>query len=232
MGDGTHYRMALMGQDADNPDQRIADDVGSFINRTYDFSISMLAQLSSLVSFSIILWQLSDQFTVPGTDIVVPGFLFWVALLYAAFGTFVTHMIGRMLVKLDFDQQRYEADFRFSLARLREYTEQIALLNGERTEKSALMQRFSEVIRNFFGIVTLRKRMMMFTASYGQIASAVGSPAAVRAVGAAIGRNPVSVLVPCHRVLGASGALTGYAGGLDRKTALLKLEGALDENLI
>ena len=169
MGDGTHYRMALMGQDADNPDQRIADDVGSFINRTYDFSISMLAQLSSLVSFSIILWQLSDQFTVPGTDIVVPGFLFWVALLYAAFGTFVTHMIGRKLVKLDFDQQRYEADFRFSLARLREYTEQIALLNGERTEKSALMQRFSEVIRNFFGIVALRKRMMMFTASYGQI---------------------------------------------------------------
>ena len=169
LGDGTHYRMALIGQDADNPDQRIADDVGSFINRTYDFSISMLAQLSSLVSFSIILWQLSDQFTVPGTDIVVPGFLFWVALLYAAFGTWVTHVIGRKLVKLDFDQQRYEADFRFSLARLREYTEQIALLNGERTEKSALMQRFSEVIRNFFSIVALRKRMMMFTASYGQI---------------------------------------------------------------
>ena len=169
LGDGTHYRMALIGQDADNPDQRIADDVGSFINRTYDFSISMLAQLSSLVSFSIILWQLSDQFTVPGTDIVVPGFLFWVALIYAAFGTWITHMIGRRLVKLDFDQQRYEADFRFSLARLREYTEQIALLNGEKTEKSALMRRFSEVIRNFFAIVACRKRMMMFTASYGQI---------------------------------------------------------------
>ena len=169
LGDGTHYRMALIGQEADNPDQRIADDVGSFINRTYDFSISMLAQLSSLVSFSIILWQLSDQFTVPGTDIVVPGFLFWVALIYAAFGTWITHMIGRRLVKLDFDQQRYEADFRFSLARLREYTEQIALLNGEKTEKSALMRRFSEVIRNFFAIVACRKRMMMFTASYGQI---------------------------------------------------------------
>lgn len=169
LGDGTHYRMALIGQDADNPDQRIADDVGAFINRTYDFSISMLSQLSSLVSFSIILWQLSDQFTVPGTEIVVPGFLFWVALIYAAIGTWVTHLIGRRLVKLDFNQQRYEADFRFSLARLREYTEQIALLNGEMTEKSTLMHRFSEVIRNFFAIVACRKRLMMFTTSYGQI---------------------------------------------------------------
>ncbi len=67
------------------------------------------------------------------------------------------------------------------------------------------------------------------TASYGQIASALGSPAAVRAVGAAIGRNPVSVLVPCHRVLGRDGSLTGYAGGLDRKQALLRLEGIIVE---
>jgi methylated-DNA-[protein]-cysteine S-methyltransferase len=64
--------------------------------------------------------------------------------------------------------------------------------------------------------------------SYGTIAQRIGKPAAVRAVGAAVGRNPVSVIVPCHRVLGASGALTGYAGGLHRKTALLQLEGVLD----
>ncbi len=65
------------------------------------------------------------------------------------------------------------------------------------------------------------------TRSYGQIAAQAGSPAAVRAAGAAVGRNPVSVLVPCHRVLGASGGLTGYAGGLARKQALLQREGAL-----
>lgn len=65
------------------------------------------------------------------------------------------------------------------------------------------------------------------TASYAGIAQAIGAPTAMRAVGAAIGRNPVSILVPCHRVIGAGGALTGYAGGLDRKTALLRLEGAL-----
>ena len=63
------------------------------------------------------------------------------------------------------------------------------------------------------------------TASYGEVSLRIGKPAAVRAVGAAVGRNPVSIIVPCHRVLGADGSLTGYAGGLDRKTALLRLEG-------
>jgi methylated-DNA-[protein]-cysteine S-methyltransferase len=62
------------------------------------------------------------------------------------------------------------------------------------------------------------------TNSYGTVAQRIGRPAAVRAVGAAIGRNPLSIVVPCHRVVGASGALTGYAGGLDRKMALLRLE--------
>lgn len=63
------------------------------------------------------------------------------------------------------------------------------------------------------------------TASYGQISSRIGKPAAVRAVGAAVGRNPISIIVPCHRVMGSDGSLTGYAGGLGRKTALLALEG-------
>ncbi len=64
------------------------------------------------------------------------------------------------------------------------------------------------------------------TTSYGRLSAAIGKPAAVRALGAAVGRNPVSIVVPCHRVLGADGSLTGYAGGLERKTALLRLEGA------
>ena len=70
------------------------------------------------------------------------------------------------------------------------------------------------------------------TASYSDISRRIGKPAAVRAVGAAVGRNPISIIVPCHRVLGADGALTGYAGGLERKTALLQLEGALEESLL
>jgi methylated-DNA-[protein]-cysteine S-methyltransferase len=64
------------------------------------------------------------------------------------------------------------------------------------------------------------------TCSYGDIGRQIGNPAAVRAVGAAVGRNPLGLIVPCHRVLGSDGSLTGYAGGLHRKTALLALEGA------
>ena len=134
LGDGGHYRLALQGNSADNPDQRIADDVDMFISRTYNLSISLIATLSSLVSFSSILWSISSNFTIPGTDIAIPGFLFWVACLYSGFGTLITHLIGRRLIGLYFNQQKYEASFRFSLARLREYAEQVALLRGEPTE--------------------------------------------------------------------------------------------------
>ncbi|MEZ5564702.1 MAG: methylated-DNA--[protein]-cysteine S-methyltransferase [Gammaproteobacteria bacterium] len=73
----------------------------------------------------------------------------------------------------------------------------------------------------------LRRIMPGKTSSYTAVAERAGSPGASRAAGAAIGRNPVSIVVPCHRVLGSNGDLTGYAGGLDRKRALLCLEGVL-----
>ncbi len=171
----THYRMGLLNADADNPDQRIAEDVNRFIDGgsvgygIYSYSILLISTLSSLVSFSIVLWGLSSNFTIPGTDTSVPGFLFWVALLYAALGTLITHLIGRPLVALSFERQRFEADFRFSLARLREYAEQVALLGGERAEQSALHRRFSSIIRNYLAIVQRKKQLMAFTASYGQI---------------------------------------------------------------
>ena len=144
----THYRMSLAGGSADNPDQRISEDINRFIDGgqigygVYSFSILLISNLSSLVSFAILLWDLSTNFTLPYTAIAVPGFLFWVALVYAGVGTLVTHLIGRPLVRLSFERQRYEADFRFSLARLREYAEQVALLSGERTEKASLTARF------------------------------------------------------------------------------------------
>jgi putative ATP-binding cassette transporter len=115
------------------------------------------------------LWVLSANFTLPGTHIAVPGFLFWVALIYAAIGTLLTHWIGKPLVPLSFRRQRYEADFRFSLARLREYTEQVALLSGEEAEKRSLKTRFSAIVANYFEIIACRKRLTAFTASYSQI---------------------------------------------------------------
>src|SRR5215469_9671588 len=120
LDDGSLYRTALVGQAADNPDQRIAEDIHSFLNSTYAFSISLLSTVSTLVSFSIILWTIPADFTVPGTDIIVPGLPFWVALVYSLVGTWLTHLIGKPLVQLEFSRERYEADFRFALARLRE----------------------------------------------------------------------------------------------------------------
>jgi vitamin B12/bleomycin/antimicrobial peptide transport system ATP-binding/permease protein len=171
----THYRMSLAGGATDNPDQRISEDINRFIDGgevgygIFSFSILLIANLSSLVSFAILLWDLSANFSLPYTTIAVPGFLFWVALIYAGIGTLVTHLIGRPLVRLSFERQRYEANFRFSLARLREYAEQVALLSGEPTEKISLKARFGAIVKNYFQIIACRKNLTAFTASYGQL---------------------------------------------------------------
>src|SRR5947209_11784267 len=172
----THYRMSLIGSDADNPDQRISEDINRFIDGgeqgygIYSYSILLISTLSSLVSFAIVLWTLSANYVLPGTDIKVPGFLFWVALVYAGVGTLVTHLIGRPLVKIYFHKQRVEADFRFSLARLREYGEQVALLKGEPAEKVSLGRRFAAVVSNYFDLIDTRKKLIAFTQLYGQVA--------------------------------------------------------------
>ncbi len=175
LGGHTHYGMTLAGGPADNPDQRIAEDVNRFINGgddgygIYSYSILLISTVSSLVSFSFVLWELSGNYPLPGTNFFLPGFLFWVVLIYAALGTIVTHLIGRQLTGLYFDKQRREADFRFSLARLREYSEQVALLSGEHAEEGSLLQRFRGIVFNYLGIVAKRKQLMMFTATYGQL---------------------------------------------------------------
>jgi len=174
-----HYRISLVAGQTDNPDQRIAEDVYRFINGgsdgsttaygIYDFSILLISTLSSLVSFAVVLWSLSNSFTLPGTDIVLPGFLFWVALIYAASGTLITHLIGRPLIRLYFTRQHMEADFRFSLARLREYTEQVALLGGENAEQNMVGRRFGALIANYLAVVYRRMRVTAFTQTFGQL---------------------------------------------------------------
>ena len=169
----THYRMQLSGGMTDNPDQRIQEDIDAFIQRTLDLVLRVLSAVSNLISFSVILWGLSRAFTVPGTSWQVPGFLVWGALIYSALATAITHWIGKPLIRLNFEQQRFEADFRFSLARLREYSEQVALLDGERSERERLGGRFGRVLNNFLSIVSRRKKLIAFTASYNQLNAVV-----------------------------------------------------------
>jgi vitamin B12/bleomycin/antimicrobial peptide transport system ATP-binding/permease protein len=167
-----HYRMQLQGDVADNPDQRIADDVRMFVDQTLNISISFLSAVVTLGSFIIILWGLSAEspLTVFGTEFHIPGYLVWGALIYAVFGTVLTHWIGSPLVMLDFRQQRFEADFRFNLVRVRENSEQIALLRGESAERQRLSERFGRVVANWHEIMTRTKRLTALTASYTQAA--------------------------------------------------------------
>src|SRR5262249_17069792 len=120
-----HYRMQLLGDAADNPDQRIAEDVKQFIDGgasgvgILPIGLGLFNSVVTLASFSIILWNLSVQAPLHmfGTTWAMPGYLVWAALLYAIAGTTLTHLIGRPLITLNFQQQRYEADFRFNLVR-------------------------------------------------------------------------------------------------------------------
>ncbi len=168
----THYRMQLKGDAADNPDQRITEDVKNFVEQTLTIGLGLLSSIVTLFSFVIILWGLSNAAPLRlfDTDIVIPGYLCWGALIYAIFGTVLTHWIGSPLVNLNFEQQRYEADFRFDLVRVRENSEQIALLRGEGAERARLLDRFGLVIANWYGIMSRTKRLTAFTASYQQAA--------------------------------------------------------------
>jgi len=172
LGQGTHYRMRLKGDQADNPDQRIADDIREFVDSTLNIGIALLGSIVTLVSFVVILWGLSatTPLMLGSSSFQVPGYLVWAALMYAVIGTWITHLVGRPLIKLNFDQQRYEADFRFSLVRLRENAEEVTLLAGEPAEEERLRDRFGWVIRNWYDIMWRRKRLTFLTAGYSQIA--------------------------------------------------------------
>jgi len=173
-----HYRMQLLGDAADNPDQRIAEDVKQFIDAgatgigILPIGLSLLNATVTLASFAVILWNLSA--TAPlhvfGISIDIPGYLLWAALIYAILGTTFTHLIGRALIALNFQQQRYEADFRFNLVRVRENSEQIALLNGERAERDRLLLRFANVVSNWMAIMSRQKKLTFLTAGYSQAA--------------------------------------------------------------
>jgi putative ATP-binding cassette transporter len=168
--DANHYRMQLLGDAADNPDQRIAEDTQRFVEQTLQLGIGLLSAVVTLVSFVFILWGLSNEAPLHlfGRDIAIPGYLVWGALIYAVLGTTLTHLIGWPLVGLNFQQQRYEADFRFNLVRARENAEQIALLHGEPVERTRLLSRFGLVVENWLGIMQRTKKLTAFTATYSQ----------------------------------------------------------------
>jgi vitamin B12/bleomycin/antimicrobial peptide transport system ATP-binding/permease protein len=165
-----HYRMQLEGDAADNPDQRMTDDVKLFVDRTLNIGVGLLSSIVTLASFVAILWGLSNDAPLHlfGQEYAIPGYLVWGALIYSVLGTILTHLIGWPLVGIDYRQQQYEADFRFNLVRVRENSEQIALLRGEDAERERLLVRFGRVVENWLAIMSRTKKLTAFTASYNQ----------------------------------------------------------------
>ncbi|WP_411836080.1 ABC transporter ATP-binding protein/permease [Pseudomonas chlororaphis subsp. aurantiaca] len=166
--DHKNYYQLEQGGYTDNPDQRISEDLNSFTSNTLGLALGLLRTVVSLVSFSIILWGVSGSIDVFGYTI--PGYMFWCALVYAAVGSWLTHLIGRRLIGLNNNQQRFEADLRFSMVRVRENAESIALYDGEPNENKRLSTRFGMVWHNFWDIMKVSKRLTFFTSGYGQIA--------------------------------------------------------------
>ncbi len=168
-----YYRIELKGQGTDNPDQRIQEDLQVFTESTLNLALEFMNSVVTLFSFVAILWGLSGAFgfTVFGHDIHVPGYMVWCALVYAIVGTWLTHKLGRPLIGLNYQQQRYEADMRYGLVRLRENAEGVAFYRGEDDERKVLQHRFSFVVDNFLSLMNYRKRLTWFTAMYSQLAT-------------------------------------------------------------
>jgi vitamin B12/bleomycin/antimicrobial peptide transport system ATP-binding/permease protein len=237
--DASHYRMQLRGDEADNPDQRIAEDIKLFVEKAIVLGMRVLGATVSLVSFSVVLWGLSGDapLFLFGYEVSIPGYLVWAALIYATIGTIVTHWIGKPLIRLNFEQQRYEADFRFNLVRVRENAEQIALLKGEAAETVRLQDRFSFVIANWREIMTRTKRLTMFTAGYTQVSVVfpyiVVSPAyfagkiqlgGLMQTASAFNsvREALSVFIDVYRELAAWRAVVARLDGFDAAIAQAK----------
>jgi putative ATP-binding cassette transporter len=167
-----YYRLELGGTATDNPDQRIAEDIRLFTEYTVSLSMGLLNSVVTLGSFVAILWAVSGPLTLTlgGTEITIPGYMVWVALVYAVAGSWLSHTIGRPLIALNFAQQRFEADFRYGLVRIRENAESVALYSGEPAERTGLLARFGDVVTNYWALMRAQKRLIWAQSFYGQLA--------------------------------------------------------------
>jgi vitamin B12/bleomycin/antimicrobial peptide transport system ATP-binding/permease protein len=213
LADRTYYRMQLKGTATDNPDQRIAEDFRLFVDDSLSLGLGFLNAAVTLGSFVGILWALSGPLEIPfgGATYVVYGYMVWVAIAYAVIGTWLTHKIGKPLIPLNFNQQRYEADFRFNLVRFRENSEGVALYHGEEDELRGFRSRFLAVVDNWWAIMKRQKLLTFFTVGYNQ--AAVVFPFVVGAPRYFSGAIQLGGLVQISNAFGqVQGALSWFIG--------------------
>jgi len=170
-----YCEIELHRKGTDNPDQRIAEDVRDFVSSALGLSLSLLAALVTLVTFSSMLWSLSGTwtFSAAGRHFHIPGLMMWVAIAYGLLAIFVTHRVGRPLIGIQFNRQRVEADFRFTLARFRENVEDVALAQGEPAERRTAVTRFDAVVDNYWRLIRKLRDLTLLTTGIGQANSLV-----------------------------------------------------------
>lgn len=229
LADRAYYRLSLTGAGADNPDQRVSEDARLFVDDTLTLGLGLMRSVVTLFSFLLVLWALSGPAVILG--ITIPGYLVWVAILYAVLGTWLAHLIGRRLIRLNFNQQKVEADFRYALVRFRDSTEGVALHRGEAEERAALLTRFRALMENWWALMVATKRLTFFTAGYSQVASVF--PFVVAAPAFFAGRIPLGGLTQTAQAFGeVQGALSwivdNYANLTEWRATVSRLIGFRD----
>jgi putative ATP-binding cassette transporter len=215
LADRAYYKIALTDPATDNPDQRIADDIRLFVDDTLGLGLGLMNSVVTLFSFIVVLWSLSGPLEVLG--ISIPGYMVWVAILYSVLGTWLAHLIGRPLIRLNFLQQRVEADFRYALVRVRDNVEGVALYGGEADEQRGLTTRFRSLMENWWAIMLATKRLTFFTAGFTQVASIF--PIVVAAPAYFAGRIPLGGLIQTATAFGqVQGALSWFVDNYARLT--------------
>ena len=165
-----HYRLQL-GSEPDNPDQRIAEDIALLASQSLELVRSFIAKSVTLVTYLTILWKLSGEQTLNlgGYQLTIHGHLVWIALAYSALTTWLGHLVGGKLQALNVERQHREADYRATLLRIRDHSEQIALYRGAPAEQARLEQRFAHIKTNWRALIDREYWFGMFYASYVRI---------------------------------------------------------------
>jgi vitamin B12/bleomycin/antimicrobial peptide transport system ATP-binding/permease protein len=213
LAERNYYRMQLKSNDTDNPDQRIAEDFRLFVDECLSLGLGFLNAAVTLGSFIGILWSISGPLEIPlgGSTYIIYGYMVWVAIGYSIVGTWLTHKIGKPLIPLNFNQQKYEADFRFNLVRFRENSEGVALYHGEEDELRGFRSRFASVVDNWWAIMKRQKLLTFFTVGYSQ--AAVVFPFVVGAPRYFSGAIQLGGLVQISNAFGqVQGALSWFIG--------------------
>lgn len=205
LGERTYYHMELTVHGTDNPEQRIEQDINVFAQQTLTLALGLLSEIMTLATFTVVLWNLSGAYVLPILGgIRVPGYMMWVAILYAAVGSWLTYKIGRPLVRVNFNLERYNADFRYRMIRIRENAESVALYNGEPDEKRRLNEAFARIYDTWWDYMKYNKRLTWLTVFYAQVASIF--PIIVAAPRYFAGEVPLGVLT---QTAGAFGQVQG-----------------------